>query len=113
MWKAMHATALGYPEHAEEVTPEHRDAYKTFYTTIDRVLPCPECARNFNRTLESIPSIDGYLTCRADLFKWTVALHNAVNVELGKHEHLSPEEAMKRLMPRVPVPKPGKCKSCT
>lgn len=81
LWKSIHYIALGYPDNPD---PELRTTYKDFYVNLWRVVPCLKCAINYRRHLTELPPIDEFLGSKEDLFKWTVALHNLVNVELGK-----------------------------
>lgn len=81
LWKSIHYIAMGYPNEADNMV---RASYKEFYLNLWKVVPCLKCSVNYRRHLEELPPIDGFLGSRDDLFKWTVALHNIVNVELGK-----------------------------
>lgn len=81
LWKSIHFVALGYPLDADD---EIRANYKEFYVNLWKVIPCLKCSVNYKRHLQELPPIDGFLGSKEDLFKWTVALHNIVNVELGK-----------------------------
>lgn len=47
------------------------------------LLPCPICREHLTVHLHKFP-ITPHLDRRADLFKWTVQLHNEVNDSLGK-----------------------------
>jgi len=80
-WYTIHLTALGY---SEKPTFEDKIAYKSFYESIGKVLPCKKCTINFARHFADMP-IDPYLIHgKRKLFDWTVYLHNTVNKELGK-----------------------------
>lgn len=94
LWRSLHIVALGYPDNcADEATRDMvRYDYKQFYENFWRVIPCKKCSVNYRQHLQELPPIDNYLSCRNDLFTWTVALHNIVNKELGKREY-SVEEA--------------------
>lgn len=85
LWRAIHFIALGYPS-----VPTEADAvaYRSFFESLDKVIPCDVCAKNYRRHFEEIP-IDGYLLGdrggdSPSLFDWTVKLHNVVDAELGK-----------------------------
>jgi hypothetical protein len=47
------------------------------------LIPCPVCREHYRTHLTKFPLIP-HLDSRADLFKWTIVLHNAVNKSLGK-----------------------------
>jgi len=78
VWRTIHYIALGYPDNADSM------AYKEFFLNLWKVIPCLKCSINYKRHLDELPPIDQYLGSKDDLFKWTVALHNIVNMELGK-----------------------------
>lgn len=83
VWYTIHAIALGYPE---KPTPEDKENYKRFYQALGHVLPCSKCCKNYRQHLNELP-VDLFLSDRKALFKWTVALHNVVNKELGKPQY--------------------------
>ena len=89
-WSFIHHVAMAYPEHPTE---EDKHNYKNFYENIKNVLPCKECASNYEKNLERKP-IDSALVGNQELFKWTIDIHNMVNVELGKRKY-SYEEVFK------------------
>ena len=85
LWRAIHFIALGYP-----TVPTEADAaaYRAFFESLDKVIPCEVCANNYRRHFAEIP-IDGFLlggrgNGSQTLFDWTVELHNVVDRELGK-----------------------------
>lgn len=79
-WHTMHISALGYPE-----TPSYLDkkAAKDFFESLQFLLPCNICREHYSRHLREYP-LTPYLDNRADLFKWTVLMHNIVNKSLNK-----------------------------
>jgi len=79
-WFVIHVTATKYPDN-----PSHEDkhAYREFYGNLWRFLPCKMCANHYQEHWHEMP-IDPHLASRAALFEWTVKLHNAVNLSLGK-----------------------------
>ena len=83
-WQTIHAVAMGYPRDPTEL---QRQAYRTFFAAcLGEVLPCGSCAASYRRFMLSRggrESLDAALASDS-LFEWTVALHNAVNAELGK-----------------------------
>ena len=87
-WKFMHYVALGYPD-----TPTDHDktAYKAFFESLQGVLPCQSCASHYRENLRKFP-IGNHLLDREALLRWTIDLHNEVN--LANHKRvLSYEEA--------------------
>jgi hypothetical protein len=79
-WHTIHITALAYPESPSYT---HKKAAKEFYESLAHLVPCPVCREHYQQHLIKLP-ITPHLDRRADLFKWTVALHNEVNKMLGK-----------------------------
>lgn len=79
-WGTMHLTALGAPDTFDATLA---NTYKGFFNQLANVLPCYSCKEHLVQTYQDI-SIDNALTGSHDLFAWTVGIHNAVNVRLGK-----------------------------
>lgn len=80
LWKSIHYICLGYPN---QPTIQDKINYKNFFTTIGPIIPCLKCSNNYQRHLDELP-IDPYLNDKQSLFKWSVLLHNIVNIELHK-----------------------------
>ena len=88
-WKFMHYVSLGYPNNPSE---EDKRNYKTFYTSLQHILPCAKCANNYSHNLIKYP-IDNHLEDRNTLVRWVIDIHNQVNNETGKREY-NYEEAL-------------------
>ena len=88
-WKFMHYVSLGYPS---KPTEEDKKNYKTFYTSLQHILPCAKCANNYSHNLIKYP-IDNHLSSRDSLVRWVIDIHNQVNNETGKKEYTY-EEAL-------------------
>lgn len=80
-WHTIHITALGYP--VQEPTYQVKRAAKEFYESLASLIPCPACREHYSKHISENP-ITPSLDKRADLFRWTVNLHNIVNKSLGK-----------------------------
>tara|TARA_Y100000310_G_C20576420_1_gene760639 strand:+ start:363 stop:818 length:456 start_codon:yes stop_codon:yes gene_type:complete len=80
MWFTLHTITLNYP-----TKPTHRDqqSYYNFFTTLQSVLPCDDCATHYRTYLEKNP-ITNHLKTRKDLVLWLINIHNEVNKKLGK-----------------------------
>lgn len=79
LWEAIHLIALGFPG------GDAADRYARFYRSLGGVIPCPKCAANYERHLRELPPVEHAAAAgRAELFAWTVALHNEVSRDLGK-----------------------------
>lgn len=94
-WRTIHFTAMGYPNRPSALDKQR---YKSFYTNLHHVLPCETCAVNYQRHIHQELPIDGHLNSSAQLFAWTVALHNLVNKEIGKRSDWTVEEARSALL---------------
>lgn len=84
MWRMMHMTAASMPEHP---TPEQSRHYFTFFSSLANVLPCPGCRAHYAEMIGPggiLPLTTRVVSGRMALFKWTVAIHDAVNVSVGK-----------------------------
>jgi FAD-linked sulfhydryl oxidase len=83
-WHTIHIVALGYsnsPSYAQ------KRAAKEFYESFSQLIPCAVCREHYITHLSKNP-ISPHLDRRDDLFRWTVNLHNEVNVSLGKSRML-------------------------
>lgn len=88
-WKFMHYVSLGYPNNPSE---EDKRKYKSFYTSLQHILPCAKCSHNYSHNLIKYP-IDNHLSSRDSLVRWVIDIHNQVNNETGKKEYTY-EEAL-------------------
>ena len=82
-WKFMHYVSLGFPSNPSE---EDKKNYKTFYTSLQHILPCAKCANNYSHNLIKYP-IDNHLENRDTLVRWVIDIHNQVNNETNKKEY--------------------------
>lgn len=90
LWMSIHFIALAYPI---SPTDEHKKNYKTFYETLQYVLPCSLCANNYKEHLKIKPLNDSVLKDKESLVKWTIDMHNLVNKDNNK-EVLSYDKAI-------------------
>jgi hypothetical protein len=79
-WMTIHIVALGYP--SKPSYTEKRSA-KQFFESLANLIPCPVCREHYKQHITKSP-ITPNLDNRADLFKWSVDLHNSVNESLKK-----------------------------
>jgi hypothetical protein len=79
-WHTIHIVALGYPE-----TPSyaHKKAAKEFFESLAFLIPCDVCRKHYVQHT-AIKPVTQYLDRRQDLLKWTIDLHNTVNISLQK-----------------------------
>lgn len=86
-WHTLHIVALGYPQ---EPTYNDKKAAKEFFESLQTLIPCPMCREHYASHMVKLP-IGPSLDSRKDLFRWTVDLHNEVNVMLGKRKYSETE----------------------
>ena len=90
-WHTIHLAALGYSN--SPTLPEKRAA-KEFYESLQYMIPCPICKTHYAEFLKQYP-LTPSLDSRADLFRWTVQVHNAVNESLGKPSNYTEADAIR------------------
>ena len=88
-WKFLHYVSLGAPD---KLNIEEANHYRNFYESLQYILPCKSCAKNYAKNIKDHP-IQGHLETRDQLVRWVIEIHNRVNRELGKREY-SVEEAL-------------------
>ena len=86
-WHTIHIAALGYPQ---EPTYSDKKAMKEFFESLQTIIPCPVCRTHYVSHMAKLP-ISASIDSRTDLFRWTVDLHNEVNVMLGKRKYTETE----------------------
>jgi FAD-linked sulfhydryl oxidase len=80
-WEMIHTFAAGYPN-----IPTSNDKINVqyFYKYFSQILPCKNCKIHFQKLLDKYPLNDKILKNSQSLLKWTVDIHNKVNMRLGK-----------------------------
>lgn len=80
LWFSLHTISFNYP-----LNPNDKDKqnYKNFFSSLQEVIPCSICKKNYKRHLNEHP-IDNYLNNRKLLVYWVIDMHNMVNGEIGK-----------------------------
>lgn len=80
LWFSLHTISFNYP-----IKPTNNDKqyYKNFFISLENVIPCSVCKKNYIRHLKEHP-IDDYLDNRKKLVYWVIDMHNMVNAEIGK-----------------------------
>ena len=81
-WHTIHIVAIGYPKNP---TYTDKKCAKEFYESLAFLLPCAVCREHYKEHVSKNP-LTPFLDSRTDLIKWTVAIHNKVNLSLGKKE---------------------------
>jgi hypothetical protein len=76
-WRFIHFVAVTYH-------PSKQEAYREFFQNLPDILPCPVCGEHFRSNMEKHPP--NFKDAKS-LFKWTVDMHNLVNLENGKPKY--------------------------
>jgi hypothetical protein len=97
-WKFLHSVTLGYPDHP---TPIDKNHYRTFFDSLQYILPCLKCSRNLSEHYQKLPLTDQVLSSKASLVKWGIDLHNIVNYYTNK-PLLSYAQAIEAMMQNQP-----------
>ena len=89
-WITLHTITFDYPLNPSSIDKIN---YANFINSIQYVLPCKICRKNFCRKLKESP-IKNYLNTRKNFVYWMIDCHNKVNSETGKR-YYSYEEVIK------------------
>lgn len=81
-WSTLHIASLGY---SDSPTDRQKKNMIAFYESMVDVLPCPICRKHYEVNLDEMPVKDA-VNSRMELIHWVFAMHNRVNVQLGKRE---------------------------
>jgi len=81
-WFFLHTIAMNYPDRANDVT---RRKYYDLVQNMPIFIPNVEMGNRFSRLLDQYP-VTPYLDKRESFIRWTVFIHNKVNIILGKPE---------------------------
>jgi hypothetical protein len=80
LWFSLHTISFNYPLNPSDSDKEN---CKNFFKTLQYVIPCSVCKKNYIRHLKELP-IEKYVENRKALVYWTIDMHNLVNGEIGK-----------------------------
>ena len=80
LWFSLHTISFNYPT---KPTNDDKEKYKLFFETLQYVIPCNICKKNYIRHLQEHP-ITNHLNSKKDLVYWVIDMHNMVNAEIGK-----------------------------
>ena len=80
MWFSLHTITMNYPN---KPTYAQKKDYKNFFTSLQYIIPCTVCRRNYQRHLKELP-LEQSLNNRKTLVYWLIDMHNMVNAEIGK-----------------------------
>ena len=80
-WKFIHMTALAYPV---KPSAEEKLYYFNFFMSLINILPCHLCRDHYKQNVLKHPLNDDVLSSRETLVKWTIDMHNEVNIANNK-----------------------------
>lgn len=80
-WDMIHYIAMSYPN---QPTDDDKNNIKSFILSLKNILPCEKCRLHLSQNLINFPLSDDVLRNKHTLFKWSVDLHNEVNLRSGK-----------------------------
>ena len=81
-WFFLHTIAMNYPDRANDVT---RRKYYDLIQNMPIFIPNVEMGNRFSHLLDQYP-VTPYLDKRESFIRWTVFIHNKVNIIIGKPE---------------------------
>jgi hypothetical protein len=81
LWVSFHLITVAYPENPTEKDKNH---YYVYINSLKYVLPCDKCKKNLKDHLKKYPLTRKVLSCRTNLVRWGIDLHNVVNYYTGK-----------------------------
>ena len=82
-WTFLHSVTLAYPDNPSEMDKEN---YKTFFKSLQPVLPCHKCSMNYLNHINEDP-VENHLDTKQSLVKWFIDIHNKVNNSNGKRDY--------------------------
>lgn len=83
LWFVIHTIALNFPDE-----PTYNDIRNTeqFFESLKYNIPCDKCRVHYTQRLNKNPIIN-HLKNSDTLFRYTIELHNDVNISLGKRTY--------------------------
>ncbi|VVU95181.1 Erv1 / Alr family [seawater metagenome] len=80
-WVFLHSITFNYPVNPSK---EVQLQYKNFFESLQYVIPCDKCQRNYQNKLVKFKLTDKVLKSRKNLIEWLIDIHNEVNKSTGK-----------------------------
>jgi hypothetical protein len=90
-WIFLHSITFNYPNNPSN---EVKKQYKIFFESLQFVLPCDVCKSNYKKKLITLKINEEILSCRKNLIKWLIQIHNQVNKSNNKRI-MSNDEVLK------------------
>ena len=86
-WCFIHSLTLAYPKNP---TDKEKKSTIQFFTSLKDILPCDLCKTHYRNNIDDSELAEA-VTTRKKLIEWAIALHNKVNIELGKRIYTKAE----------------------
>lgn len=86
LWHVLHTISFNYPINP---TKEDKNNYRSFIQSLQYVLPCLYCRKNFIHNLRQLPLRCKVFDSRESFSKYIYALHEHINTMLGKKSNLT------------------------
>lgn len=88
-WIFLHSISFSYPENP---TKKDKRQFKTFFLSLENVLPCSLCCEHYKKYLQE-HDIDDALQSRKNLIHYFIRLHNHINKKYNNKKKLTIKEA--------------------
>ena len=85
-WHTLHTISFNYPVNP---TKQQQQQYRDYVFSLQHVLPCGACRKNFANNLKNLPITQQVMTNRDTFSRYIYNLHELVNKMLKKKSHLS------------------------
>ena len=82
-WIFLHSVTMAYPVCPTELDKRNM---RTFFMSLQNILPCPTCKENFVKHMDQLPLTNNVLGSKEKLIKWLIDFHNLVNKDNGKKQ---------------------------
>ena len=85
-WHMLHTISFNYPVNP---TPEQKQEYRNYILSLQNVLPCGACRKNFKMNLQQLPLNMSDMKNRDTFSRYIYNLHELVNKMLKKKSNLT------------------------
>lgn len=93
MWHFLHTMSFNYPVNP---TQEEKNNYRNYILSLELVLPCGKCRKNFKKNLKDLPLLMKHMKSRNTFSRYVYDLHEHINKMLNKTSGLSYQDVRER-----------------
>ena len=86
LWHTLHTISFNYPV---KPTSEEKTFYRNYILSLQNVLPCGACRKNFKTNLKHLPLKHSDMNSRDSFSRYIYNLHELVNKMLNKKSNLT------------------------